>query len=44
MLGFSATSDDEPEVARVNSVLDSALACMARDPSKDGISLTRLPT
>ncbi|UCD74947.1 MAG: HAMP domain-containing histidine kinase [Phycisphaerales bacterium] len=40
MLDFS-TKSDEPQCANISQVLQSTLDCVARDPAKDGISLTR---
>ncbi len=39
MLGF-AREADEQHVARLPQVIDDAIACLARDPRKDGIDLT----
>jgi signal transduction histidine kinase len=43
MLDFSVDSD-EPQSANIAHVVQSSLDCMARDPAKDGVSLTcRIP-
>ena len=39
LLGF-AREADEQHVARLTTVVDGAVACMAREPKKDGIELT----
>jgi two-component system NtrC family sensor kinase len=40
MLGFAGTEDDH-QLSNINEVLDEALACLARDPSKDRITIER---
>ena len=39
LLGF-AREADEQHVARLRTAIDDTIACMARDPKKDGIELT----
>lgn len=41
ILGFGGQDDeDQPEAADLSAVVDEALACLAREPRKDGIELT----
>lgn len=40
LLGFARENDQKQHAARLRPVIDEAVACMARDPKKDGIQLS----
>lgn len=40
LLGFARETDEQQHAAKLGATIDEAVACMGRDPKKDGIELT----